>query len=69
MLCEEVPRKRLEGSLVYLVNLFLTNLVRISGFFLSFLSDRSVFSTFWQRVLKTLPSLRKERKTQKSSLN
>ena len=36
--------------------------------FLSFLSDRSVFSTLWQNVLKILRSLGKERKTQKFSL-
>ena len=51
-----------------LVNLFLIKLVRISGSSLSFLSDRSVFSTLWQNVLKILGSLGKERKTQKSSL-
>ena len=52
------------------VNLFLSKLVRISGFsFLFFsLSDHSLFSTLWQNVLKRARSLRKERKTQKSSL-
>ena len=33
--------------------------------FLSFLSDRSVFSTLWQKVLKVLRSLGKERKKAK----
>ena len=51
-----------------LVNLFLIKLVRISGFFLSFLSDRSVLGTLWQNVLKISRSLREERETQKSSL-
>ena len=49
------------------VNLLLIKLVRISGF-LSFLSNRSVFSTLRQNVLKILRSLGKERKTQEPSL-
>ena len=36
--------------------------------FRSFLSDRSAFSILWQNVLKILRLLRKETKTQKSSL-
>ena len=52
----------------FLVNLILIKLVRISGFSSLFLAIAAFSATFCQRVLQTLRSLRKERKTQKSSL-
>ena len=64
-------QKRLQQPLhqKYLVNLLLTNLVRISAFSSLFSAIAVFLALSGNMMLKVLRSLRKERKTQKSSLN